>query len=92
MMSDKEWIQSLFPMPSRMFTTTGMTEGLILKFRSFYLKIYDADNGKSDYMIQGYRYDKDHPVFEDYVNRSDMRKYCAQFTVEDFLSRRDSPI
>ena len=86
--SDKEWIQSLFPMPCRMTTTTGTEEGIILKFRSFYLKIYNADNGKADYLIQGYRYDCDIPVFEDYVNRSDMRSYCSNFNVEDFLSRR----
>lgn len=86
--SDKEWIQSLFPMHSRSAVTTGIDEGLILKFRSFYLKIYDAGNAKSDYIIQGYRYDEDSPVFEDCVRRSKMREYCSEFNVEDFLCRR----
>jgi hypothetical protein len=85
---DKEWIKSLFPMPNRSVVTNGTEEGLILKFRSFYLKIYYADSIKNEYIVQGYRYQEDSPVFVDYVNRADMKNYCSQFCCEDFLSRR----
>ena len=88
MNNDKGWIQSLFPMHSTaIHTTGGICDGLILKFKSFYLKIYDADGDNPRYLIQGYRYGEDDPVFEDYVNRSDMRKYANQFNIEDFLMR-----
>lgn len=88
-MNDHEWIQSLFPMRSRMIRTTGgISDGVIFRFRSFYLKVYNTDSTLDEYTIQGFRYYSDNPVFEDCVKRSEMRKYCSQFNVEDFLCRR----
>lgn len=78
-------IDKLFPIsPVESFRTTGQQLGQVIKFRTFYLKIYDEDI--NNYHIEGYLYGSDR-VFTEVIKRRDMRRWAAQFTRDDYLSR-----
>lgn len=76
--TDKDNLAELFRQPCTSFRTTGTQEGTILKFHSFYLKIYD-DSRDGLYIVEGYRYGNDVPLFCDKVPVSQMRSYAAKF-------------
>lgn len=76
--TDKDNLAELFRQPCTSFRTTGTQEGVILKFHSFYLKIYD-DDCEDRYIVEGYRYFHNFPSFCDKVPVSQMRSYAAKF-------------
>lgn len=76
--TDKSNLAELFRQPCTSIQTTGTQEGVILKFRSFYLKIYD-DNREDGYIVEGYRYFHNSPLFCDKVPVTQMRSYAAKF-------------
>lgn len=82
--TDKDDLPSLFPLPCQYSETRGIGDGCILKFKTFYLKIYD-DEPKNGYIIQGYHYNKKGIVFEDRVPINQIKKYASQFNKEDYL-------
>ena len=84
--TSKEHLQELFPLPSTLVPTRGTQLGIILRFRTFYLKIYDADK-ENAYLIQGFRYHEQTPVFRENVASFQIRKFASQFTQEDYLIR-----
>lgn len=57
--------------------TSGINDGTILKFDTFYLKIYDAENS-STYNIQKYMYGCNQPVSVDDVPYNRMREYISR--------------
>lgn len=59
------------------FHTRGTAEGTILKYPDFFLKVYNG-NGP-EYIIQGYRYGDENPIFEDKIPFDHMREYGEQF-------------
>lgn len=75
MVNDKINLGELFPMPSEAIRTNGTQDGVILKFTSFYLKIYDALS-KDAYIVEGYYYNNPTPIFNDQVPQKDMRQYA----------------
>lgn len=77
MYMDKSNLVELFKQPCEKIQTTGTQEGIILKFQSFYLKIYD-DHDES-YIVQGYRYNASVPMFVDKVSAKEFRRYAASF-------------
>lgn len=83
-MIQMDQLPELFPLPCQSFMTQGLQKGMVLKFRTFYLKIYDDPNS-SAYIVQGYRYDKQNPVIIDKVPWTTMRRYAKQFISEDYL-------
>jgi hypothetical protein len=82
--TNKEDLYKLFPLPSISIITRGIQDGLILKFKTFYLKIYDDEKDNS-YVISGYRYGEQLPVFELDVHASKLREFASRFTMEDYL-------
>lgn len=80
-------IGNIFPLPCEVFHTAGLQDGMVLKFRTFYLKIYSAD-ALSSYEVQGYRYHEDIPVFIDIVPTNKMEDYASDFRKEDGLNWR----
>lgn len=77
-----EELKKLFPLHCDLVKTTGPEDGVILKFKTFYLKIYD-DRGQ--YQIYGYRYNEELPVISDNVSYLKIREYASRFTKEDGL-------
>ena len=75
---EKDKIASYFKYPCEVIKTRGTQEGIILKFATFYLKIYD-DNVENMYIVEGYRYDNTALVFRDKVAGNRMREYAAQY-------------
>lgn len=71
-------LAKLFPWHCSCVKTRGTQEGTILKFPTYYLKIYDGKNGNS-YIVQGYRYDSGNPIFTDNIPVSKMREYASKF-------------
>lgn len=57
--------------------TRGTREGLIIKFKTFYLKIYNGNS--NNYMVGIYRYGCNRPCRVDEVKENKMREYASQF-------------
>jgi hypothetical protein len=77
-------LQRFFPLPSELLYTEGIGDGIILKFKTFYLKIYDDDYGDG-YVIYGYRYHINTPVFTEKVPFCMLDQFGKRFTKEDYL-------
>lgn len=75
---NKDQIASYFKFPCEVIKTRGTQEGMILKFATFYLKIYD-DNVENTYIVEGYRYDCPALIFRDVVAANRMREYAERF-------------
>ncbi len=93
---EKENLHDLFPLPCEQFRTNGVGDGVILKFKTFYLKIYDYDTDVCSYVVQGYLYHNQNPTIVDIVPYNKMREYASKFRSDDFLVRhrkeRDSNV
>jgi hypothetical protein len=79
----KDRIEQMFPLPCYSFLTRGLGDGIIFKFKTFYLKIYDED---ISYDIKGYRYNEGTPIFETTVKENLLTDFCSRFTKEDYLT------
>lgn len=78
---DKTEIAEYFPYPPwQVFRTTGIQDGIVLKFQSHYLKIYDADS-EDCYIIESYRYGCDTAIGTDKVPANRMREYASKIGV-----------
>lgn len=76
--TDKTNMAELFHQPCEEIQTTGIQQGTILKFATFYLKIYNFDKEDS-YIIEGYKYGINSAIFTDIVPTNKMRSYAAKF-------------
>lgn len=76
--TDKSNLADLFREPCECIQTSGTQQGIILKFHTFYLKIYDSDKEDS-YIVEGYRYGYDSAIFTDIVPTNKMRNYASKF-------------
>jgi len=83
--TDKGNLHELFPLPSISFPTSGTQIGIILRFKTFYLKVYDGE--EDSYIIHGCRYNEQLPVFKKNVSVIQMKEFASQFTKEDYLIR-----
>lgn len=88
--TEKGNLHKNFPLPSKNIPTTGVGEGVILRFNTFYLKIYDDDKSEA-YIVQGFRYREQHPVFEYLVKMFEFRQFASQFTRENYLLEFQQP-
>jgi hypothetical protein len=82
---DNNEIHKLFPLPSIQIRTRGIESGIILKFQTFYLKIYDKGSSKSSYIIQGYRYFEMDPIFNKEIQYFELRDFANRFTRDNYL-------
>ena len=83
--ADDDDISKLFPLTAlASFRTDGVQDGIVVKFKTFYLKIYDDDHDYV-YNVKGYRYMNPIPVFEVDVPVTKFNKFASQFTHEDCL-------
>lgn len=73
-MNEELWYEYFGVIP---FHTRGTAEGIVLRYRDFYLKAYN--NSIEEYIIQGFRYGDEVPRFVDHVPLNRMRLYGAQF-------------
>ena len=77
--NDKNKIAGYFRyMPWQIVETAGIREGLILKFGTYYMKIYNGDS-QGEYLVEVYHYGCDIPYRRDYVPFNEMRDYAAKF-------------
>lgn len=87
--TNKDELYHLFPLPCISFPTQGIQDGVLIRFKTFYLKIYD---GKEDsYIVQGFRYKEWNPVFEQNLRTYQIREFAALFNEEDYLLRFQEP-
>lgn len=77
-------LHELFLLPCESVLTNGISYGVVLKFKTFYLKIYN-DASSSGYIIQAYLYHKTNPVYIDKIEWTRFREYARQYTEEDYL-------
>ena len=79
-------IPSLFPIPNQSFQIGIISDGIIIKFNTFYLKIYNYTESEDYcYKVMGYLYQDDRLVFEDIVSCKQFKMYASQFTHDDWL-------
>lgn len=78
MHQDMSSLADLFHIPCECIQTRGIQDGVILKFATFYLKIYDS-SGKDSYTVEGYHYKNNSVLFKDCVPYNRMRQYASQF-------------
>ena len=88
--TDKSNLHEMFPLPSSTFLTQGNQLGVIIRFKTFYLKIYDHHT-EDVYIVQGFRYHEQKHVFEEKVSWFRLREFASQFTKEDYLISRQEP-
>ena len=81
-----EDLHKLFELRPIQIRTRGTEAGIILRFRTFYLKIYDAEVEQS-YAVFGFRYHEKNPVFKEIVPASKFGDFAHQFNKEDYLNR-----
>lgn len=79
-----ETLHEAFPIPCESFETTGFQDGIVIRFKTFHLKIYD-DERENAYIVYGYRYGENRPVFIYKVKWNDFKKFAAQFTQDNHL-------
>jgi hypothetical protein len=84
MVTSKDDLYKMFPLQCTTVPTDGIQVGVILKFKTFYLKIYD-DKKSDSYIIQGFRYHEHNPVFVDKIPSYKILDFAKQFTREDYL-------
>lgn len=85
--TDKYELYTMFPIrATASFQTTGVQDGMVIRFRTFYLKIYDHQSDYA-YIVEGYRYHQMNPVFIDTIPVSKFRNFAAMFDREDYLSK-----
>lgn len=82
-LDDKTGIAELFPLPCDIVITSGSQEGVILKFKTYYLKIYED---RESYYVEGYLYQDPKPTTIDTVSRHRMREFASMFRHDDYLS------
>lgn len=82
--TNRDDLHKFFPIPAVSFQTSGMQHGVVIRFKTFYLKIYD-DESKYAYIVKGYRYGEINPVFEENVSVTKFRRFASQFTRDDYL-------
>ena len=81
---DKINIDKLFKLkPLSIIRTDGYGDGVILKFKTFYLKIYNDDYDL--YRILGYRYNAILPIIEIKVKSPQLREVVEQFKEDNYL-------
>ena len=83
--TDKSDFDKLFPLPLILIPTTGTQDGVILRFKTFYIKIYDAKRYEDGLVIQGFRYNETNPVFEEEIQSFHLKEFASQFNREDYL-------
>ena len=82
--TSRDDLHKLFPIPSVSFQTSGFQDGVVIRFRTFYLKIYD-DQRNYAYDVKGYRYNETDPVFEENVSVAKFKGFASQFTKDEYL-------
>ena len=77
---------SQFPIIGQVLTMTGIGSGIVVKYRTFYLKIYDQPKDNC-YSVTGYRYDSEEPVISYSVPVDLFGNFASQITEDNYLSR-----
>lgn len=76
--------ETLFPIPyTNIVQTTGIGKGVIIKFKTFYIKLYNEDC--YTYELQAFRYNGPTPIINKTLEYQELRSFCAQFKQDNFL-------
>lgn len=76
--------EKLFPIPyTEVVQTTGIAEGVIIKFKTFYIKLYNEDC--YTYELQAFRYNASIPIVDKTLDYQELKSFCAQFKQDNFL-------
>lgn len=78
-------ISQYFTLDHEVVETTGFGNGLVIKFNTFYLKIYD-DIRNSCHIIEGYLYDHSLPVKTWKVTYGKIKGFAESIKCDNFLS------
>ena len=84
-----EELLKTFPIPGNVIPLTGIGGGYLVKFETFYLKVYD-DQTTSAYVVEGYLYGENQlPTREFLIPYNQFREFSDQIRYDDYLQ---SPI
>ena len=85
---DPDEISKYFPIwtdSNKAVVPTGFDSGIILRFKTFYLKIYD-DQKSSGYNVIGCLYDTITPKVTWEVPYNDLQEFGSRFTHDNYLN------
>lgn len=86
--SDKNKLQDYFQIKCKScIPTGGLDYGVILKFATFYLKIYDSKD-RNSYVVQGFLYKNPEMIFEDSIPLNGFKHYASMFRDNYLIDRR----
>jgi hypothetical protein len=89
MMNDTTSLENLLrqlPIQGEIVPTTGIGFGVIVRFKTFYLKVYDEKRG-SAYRVSGYLYDGNAKVWEYSIPYNQFDRLASQLTEDNYLRR-----
>ena len=82
---DKTQFTDLFPLrPLEVYLTDGYRDGIIFRFKTFYVKMYNCDY--DTYEILGYRYHAYEPLVKMTVSTSELNDALGKFKEDNYLS------
>lgn len=83
--TDKTQFTDLFPLrPLAVYLTDGYRDGIVFRFKTFYVKMYNCDY--DTYEILGYRYFAYKPLVQFKVTTSELNETLAKFNKDDYLN------
>ena len=82
---DIDKISQYFKLDHEVIETTGIGHGVVIKFKTFYLKIYD-DINHGHYDIEEYNYTITTPVKKWEITYCKFKRFAESFKYNDFPS------
>lgn len=74
-LSGEEILREYFPNATEVHLTGGLNYGHLVKYKNFYLKVYDSQKQEAMCQIEGYRYHVRDPMFVDTIPLNRLRSY-----------------
>ena len=82
----EDTLRDTLPIRGAMVPTTGINNGVIVKYRTFYLKVYDNPKA-GNYDISGYLYNTSEPKFTFHVPYHMLTEFTSQITEDNYFRR-----
>jgi len=87
--SAEEEFTNAFPIQCRVVLQFEPEMVCIIRFATFYLKVYDHQEDRNCYIVQGGLYHKRDFSFSRYVPKNRFREFAQSFSRDDFLQSYD---
>ena len=84
MTTDITELYKYFTIPCESYEAGIIDSGIVLKFNTFYLKIYDSKKTDS-YQVLGYRYYESAPTFDVMIRYNRFKEFASTLNEDNYL-------